>query len=251
MSKQKTTSEFITDAIEVMKGKYTYEKVIYTTTATKVEITCPKHGSFWQVPNNHLRGSHCPRCAKQMKLAETIAKADAQFYTYTKRKPFSTNTALTAERVRELVDYNSNTGDMQWKILTNPASRQGVFVPSTSGYISVSIDGITYQAHRIAWLYTYGEFPELELDHKDRDKGNNAIDNLREVPHHVNMQNIPGNYKNTSGITGVGYSSRDKKWRARISVNQKELSLGYYETFDEACEARQLAELKYGYKTNP
>ena len=62
-SKKLTTEEFVEKANKVHNNKYTYSKTNYINTGTKVCITCPVHGDFWQVPNNHLFGAGCPKCA--------------------------------------------------------------------------------------------------------------------------------------------------------------------------------------------
>ena len=65
-SRQKTQSstkdEFVKKAREVHGGKYDYSKVDYVNNSTKVCIICPKHGEFWQIPSNHLKGQGCPKC---------------------------------------------------------------------------------------------------------------------------------------------------------------------------------------------
>ncbi len=58
-----TNEEFIKKAKSVHGDKYDYSKSEYVNTATKLCIICPEHGEFWQVPNNHLLGSGCPKCA--------------------------------------------------------------------------------------------------------------------------------------------------------------------------------------------
>lgn len=65
MCKQKTTSEFIENARKIHGDKYDYSKVEYKNNHTKICIICPKHGEFWQQPNNHLKGANCPKCAKE------------------------------------------------------------------------------------------------------------------------------------------------------------------------------------------
>lgn len=54
--------EFIKEAKKVNGDKYTYDNLIYINSKTKITITCPKHGNFEQLPNNHLRGHGCPKC---------------------------------------------------------------------------------------------------------------------------------------------------------------------------------------------
>ena len=60
--KKKTATTFINEATALFKGKYRYDKVIYTGAHDKTIITCPKHGDFVQKPNSHLNGHGCPDC---------------------------------------------------------------------------------------------------------------------------------------------------------------------------------------------
>ncbi len=62
MAKAKTTEQFIKDAKIIHGDKYDYSLVNYKKANSKVEITCKKHGSFWQVPYSHLQGHGCPSC---------------------------------------------------------------------------------------------------------------------------------------------------------------------------------------------
>ena len=61
-SQRLTTEEFIEKANRVHNNRYLYDKTEYINTGTKVCITCPIHGDFWQTPNNHLFGAGCPVC---------------------------------------------------------------------------------------------------------------------------------------------------------------------------------------------
>ena len=69
INRRKTIEQFIKEAKEIHGDKYDYSKVVYTNNQTKIEIICPKHGSFWQTPLTHLRGSGCPECS-----LENVAK---------------------------------------------------------------------------------------------------------------------------------------------------------------------------------
>lgn len=55
-------NNFIEKANKIHKGKYDYSKTNYKNNFTPIEIICPKHGSFYQLPHNHLQGKSCPRC---------------------------------------------------------------------------------------------------------------------------------------------------------------------------------------------
>ena len=65
---RKTLDSFIQDAKRIHNDIYDYSKVNYINSKTKVEIVCKEHGSFWQVPNSHLRSRGCPECAKTARL---------------------------------------------------------------------------------------------------------------------------------------------------------------------------------------
>lgn len=83
-SQRGTTAEFISKARAVHGDKYAYSKVVYEGSQVKVEIVCPEHGSFLQVPNSHLRGNGCPKCkgaaasaAKRIDAKTFIARVQA------------------------------------------------------------------------------------------------------------------------------------------------------------------------------
>ena len=78
------------------------------------------------------------------------------------------------------------------------------------------IDGSTYLAHRLAWFYHYAKWPEGLVDHKDRDKSNNRIVNLREVSASLNRLNANPGLTNTSGYVGVSFDAKARKWKARV-----------------------------------
>ena len=87
---------------------------------------------------------------------------------------------LEALRLRELLSYDPDTGLFRWS--KNKGSKDAGELAgcvSPKGYILIGIDGCLYLAHRLAWLYVHGEFPEKDIDHRDQDKSNNRICNLR------------------------------------------------------------------------
>ena len=85
----------------------------------------------------------------------------------------------------------------------------------------------------------------LDIDHKDRNKGNNKIDNLRLVTTSENLRNVGKLSNNTSGVKGVSFYKSLGKYRAQIFVNGKRFHLGYFTSFEDAAAARRAAELKY------
>lgn len=153
---------------------------------------------------------------------------------------------LTQERLKALLDYDPVTGLFHWKI--KPTSN--VMIGDVAGYqnqykyIVIMIDGKNYPAHRLAWLYVYGRFPKGVLDHIDRIRANNKLDNLVEATRSVNTFNARMKCNNSSGYPGVDLF-HGRYWRARIGVKgDNEQNLGYFKTFEEAVAARQAAEVR-------
>ena len=96
-------------------------------------------------------------------------------------------------------------------------------------------------------MHTYGEFPKGDIDHKNHDKLDNSIDNLRDVAVVDNMKSKRLYKKNTSGSHGVSWNKANSNWRARIGVSGGVIEVGSYPTKDEAVKARKKAELEHGF----
>lgn len=79
-----------------------------------------------------------------------------------------------------------------------------------------------------------------EVDHISLDTLDNRSCNLRIVTHQQNQINQPLQRNNTSGVTGVSWYPPRKKFRARLKIGQHEIHLGYYKTFEEAVQARNI-----------
>jgi hypothetical protein len=103
--------------------------------------------------------------------------------------------------------------------------------------VTIGIDGVRYQANRLAWLYVYGQWPVDEVDHVNRDFIDKRISNLREASHAENMRNKNLHSNNKSGFKGVHWHAQSKKWRAQIKRDGKARSLGLYSTPEQAYEA--------------
>lgn len=143
---------------------------------------------------------------------------------------------ITQEELKEVLDYNRNTGEFVWR-----GSRK-VAGSLYTGYYRIQINKKRYYSHRLAWLYEYGYMPENRIDHIDRNGLNNRIDNLREVSNVCNLRNT-GNYKNNnSGVKGVSICCETGRWRAQIKVYGVSKSIGRFDDFDEAVCHRLAAE---------
>ena len=88
---------------------------------------------------------------------------------------------LTAERLRELLSYSPETGLFYWRVSKGSvAAGTQAGNPGVRGYIVIRIDGVPHYAHRLAWLHVHGEHPTGEIDHRNNNRADNSISNLRQ-----------------------------------------------------------------------
>ena len=153
---------------------------------------------------------------------------------------------ITQERLKELLQYNQNTGVFT-RISTKKVAK-GAFCGL--GHRQIMIDKSRYYMHRLAWLYVYGEWPKYVIDHINGVRDDNRIKNLRDVKEGDNFKNCAISKTNTSGVTGVSFIKKHKTWKAYICVDYKLINLGSFEVKDDAISARKNAEIKYGFHKN-
>lgn len=155
--------------------------------------------------------------------------------------------------LREWLDYNSASGIFYWRKEPRPARPLLGAVAGTrhkeTGYIFIAVRGFQqFGAHRLAWVYTYGDIPPgMEIDHIDGDPSNNAIGNLRLATSSQQKKNKRVQSNNRSGLKGAFFHARHrgKQWRSQIKVDGRLIFLGYFHTAEEAHRAYRAAELKY------
>lgn len=164
------------------------------------------------------------------------------------------NTPLIQDILKTFLSYDKDTGIFTWKaryLANTPIGQVAGNVQGTlpdAGYVQISLLGKLYSAHRLAWLYVYGKFPDKQLDHKDHNRTNNSINNLREATQHVNMKNKSMYYTNSSGYAGV--EPHGNNWKARIGVNGTKVLLGVFNTYEEAVAAKKAGEKLLAYHEN-
>jgi len=155
---------------------------------------------------------------------------------------------LSQKRLKELLEYHPLIGNFVWLQSRSTVKKgQKAGKITKRGDISISVDGKTYKAHRLAWLYMEGYCPEYIIDHIDGNPLNNKWSNLRHTTTQCNSINSKKRVTNKSGVTGVCWSERDKIWRAFIMINYKHHFLGNYVDFDEAVIARYNGEIEYAF----
>jgi len=137
---------------------------------------------------------------------------------------------LTHERLIEALQYDPITGLFLWRITASPKAVAGSVAGTINkrGYRIIRIDGELYKASRLAWFYTFGEWPESFLDHANRIKTDDRIDNLRQISCCENAWNVGVTSRNTSGYKGVSFAKSMDKWQASISNEGRAVHLGYF-----------------------
>ena len=148
----------------------------------------------------------------------------------------TSNHKVSAARLRELLRYDAKTGVFIW-VKTRGRTAHAGMPAGTKGarsYVEIMIDGRSYNAHRLAWLYVTGEWPQHEIDHIDGVRDNNAFANLRDVQRELNMQNRRhARADSQSGVPGVRQISANS-FQATISVGGKTRYLGAFRTAELA-----------------
>jgi hypothetical protein len=119
------------------------------------------------------------------------------------------------------------------------SAKAGALVGSASanGYLRVSIDGTLYYLHRLTFLYVTGAFPVADVDHVDGDRSNNRWANLRQASRAENLQNLGRSTSAKSGVRNVYFYAPSGKWQAKVTVDGRSRSFGYFQSIPEAAAA--------------
>lgn len=151
---------------------------------------------------------------------------------------------VTQELLHKLFEYRD--GELYWKVSRGRLAKVGDKAGwiSKKGYLNTKINGKCYLNHRLIFLMHYGYLPEM-LDHKDTNTLNNRIENLREATRSQNNRNVKLRKDNTSGIKGVSWFKKSKKWLAQVTINKKQVYLGLYEDLELAELVATEARNKY------
>lgn len=159
---------------------------------------------------------------------------------------------------------NKDTGDLTFKFRSDMSPQwNGQWAGKVAGYIverppnryvRVGICGLELYAHRVVFEMYYGFEPD-NIDHINGNGLDNRPCNLRSVSTRINNMNLRKRSNNSSGITGVSFDKRKSRLRSYINVKEenkktRQIFLGYFDDFFEACCARKSAERKYGFHLN-
>jgi len=150
------------------------------------------------------------------------------------------------EEILRKLSYNPHSGIFLWEETNyrkTPLTCAGNL--DKSGYIRIHVVGRKVAAHRLAWFFSHGEWPQQEVDHINGDKSDNRINNLRLVTRSQNQMN-----SDKSKGFGVDFYKKYGLWRARITKDSVVKHLGYFETKEKAkcayLEAKQKLHKEYG-----
>jgi len=150
---------------------------------------------------------------------------------------------ITQKYLKSILNYNEKTGDFIW---VNTHKNTSFMLNKIAGnldshnYIIIRINKKAYKAHRLAWLYVYGEWPKNYIDHINGIRNDNRIENLQDVTKRKNQQNQK--LHRQGNLVGASYHKASNKWQARILINGIRIYLGLYNTELEA-HNRYLLEL--------
>lgn len=154
---------------------------------------------------------------------------------------------MVSERLRECLSYEPETGVFTRRASKYRSSRVGGVAGADNGwgYVQINVGGRLHRAHRLAWLYVYGVWPCGHLDHINGDRADNRIANLRKATRSQNNANTPVRVNNKCGLKGVVYAKHAKRWRARLTVDRRQIHLGYFERAEDAQAAYAAAAQKH------
>lgn len=155
---------------------------------------------------------------------------------------------LSQERLQKLFSYDHDTGLFTRKLTTSSRAIAGMVAGSLKkdGRIRITVDSVEYMAHRLAWLYVYGNWPNGVIDHINGDPSDNRLCNLRDVTPEQNSQNKrKATSVSTTGMLGVENEKNRGLYRAVITISGKKKFIGRFKTAIEAHEAYKVAKREY------
>lgn len=154
---------------------------------------------------------------------------------------------ITQARLKEVIHYDKDTGVFQWVEVTGNQCKLNTPLECSPScdYLLITIDKVTYRAHRLAWLYVYGVMPNSIIDHIDGNTKNNAISNLRKADRVTNGYNSKLRCDSKTGVKGVTWDKTRNKYRVCLVVNKVQYQLGRFDDLEFASLVIREARDKY------
>lgn len=147
---------------------------------------------------------------------------------------------MNQELLKACLRYDPDTGIFFWlKSAGRLPAGSYAGSPTADGYLQITVGGKNFKAHRLAWLYIYGSFPSGNLDHINRRKMDNRIDNLRLATRAQNMRNVARSATKKSGLPkGVTWAAKGRKhFRATVYVAGRAIYVGVFDSEQDAHKA--------------
>ncbi len=143
---------------------------------------------------------------------------------------------LDAVKLRSLLDYAPGTGVFIWRVSNGPRAVVGTIAGTVDrhGYRRIRINNVKHSAHRLAWLYVTGKWPPECMDHKNRVRDDNRFSNLRLANRSQNGANQISGREKSGRLKGAHLITRTNRWSAIICKDKKRISLGTFDTEQEA-----------------
>jgi len=153
---------------------------------------------------------------------------------------------MNIDVLNSLLRYESDTGLIYWIAKgKGKIKKKAAGTMLQSGYLGICIGPKRWQAHRLAWALHHGLWPKEQIDHINGNRTDNRICNLREATNAQNGKNLGVSKSNKSGVKGVSWEKYTGRWKASIRVNGLSISIGRFDTIEQAAFARQQAEQKH------
>ena len=153
--------------------------------------------------------------------------------------------------LKDIWNYDPRTGVFRWKVHASRKCRAGTIAGSNkearygSCYIELCYKQERYLAHRVAWAFVNGDWPSLDIDHKNGDKADNRIANLRLATRSQNIAHKSVNAHSLTGVKGVYRDKRDGRFYPYLDTKHGRVALGGFASLDAAGKAREIAEKRY------
>jgi hypothetical protein len=151
---------------------------------------------------------------------------------------------ITYAEAAKVISYDLDTGEFVRLVGSGKGAKKGTItkgsLDKSNGYLCLCVCGVQLYAHRLAWFLTHGDWPTQTIDHINRDKTDNRLQNLRDVSYADNNVNMGPRSHNTSGLEGVSWHAKARKWMAQIRRSGRYYYLGLFESTEDAKDLRDL-----------
>jgi hypothetical protein len=149
---------------------------------------------------------------------------------------------------RKKYKYDEKTGNFYWAIKPKNGNKSiGDLAGSidSNGYLTLRVFNKIIKAHRLAWAFCYGNFPNKVIDHINHIKTDNRIHNLRDVSNAENLHNPRGSQINNK-LNLLNIRKKQNKYVVQINKAQKRFHIGVYKTINDALRARDISRILLG-----